>query len=174
MGRFTPAPPTPAGRPAGGHPMDGHPVGGRRLPGSGGDDGSLTVLVVFFALIALVLASMLVDVGNALNARERAADVAEQAARAGADDVNVPLLRTGTLAIDTSSACGRAQSLVAAYGAQSGLTVTASCPTLTPQQIAVSVSVTTTPLIAASLGNFTVHATATAEPVCGITQGGQC
>jgi Flp pilus assembly protein TadG len=164
MGGFAAAPCTPGG----------HRIGGRARRQPGRDRGSLTVLVVFFALIALVLASLLVDVGNALNAKERAADIAEQAARAGADDVDVPLLRAGTVAIDTSTACGRAQSLVAAYGAQSGLAVTAACPTLTQQQIAVSVSITTKPLIAASLGNFTVQATATAEPVCGITQGGQC
>lgn len=174
MSGFAPAPRTSAGHPVGGHPVGGHTRGGRAMRKRGGDRGSLTVLVVFFALIALVLASLLVDVGNALNAKERAADIAEQAARAGAEDINVPLLRAGTIAIDTASACERALSLVTAYSAQSGLTATASCPTLTQQQIAVTVSVTTTPLIAASLGNFTVQATATAEPVCGITQGGQC
>jgi len=145
-------------------------------PGSrtGGDRGSVTVLVVFFAIIALALASLLVDIGHALNARERAADIAEQAARAGANDIDVAALRAGRVAIDTGTACDRALSLVAAYRAQSGFAATAACAPPSPQRITVTVSVTTRPVIAAALGSFTVHATATAEPVCGITRGGQC
>jgi Flp pilus assembly protein TadG len=138
------------------------------------DRGSVTILVVFFTLIALALASLLVDVGHALNARERAADIAEQAARAGANDISVPALRAGIVAIDTATACSRAARLVAAYGARSGFQATLNCPQPSPQQITVTVYITTRPLIAASLGSFTVHATATAEPVCGVTRAGQC
>ena len=146
----------------------------RQRTSAGTDRGSVTVLVVFFTIMGLALASLLVDVGNALNARERAADIAEQAARAGANDIDVAALRAGTLAIDTAGACGRALSLVAAYRARSGLAATAQCPPPSPSQITVTVAVTTQPVIAAALGSFTVHATATAEPVCGITRGGQC
>ncbi len=142
--------------------------------GTSADRGSVTVLVVFFTIIGLALASLLVDVGNALNARERAADIAEQAARAGANDIDVAALRAGRVAIDTGTACDRALSLVAAYRAQSGFAATAACAPPSPQRITVTVSVTTRPVIAAALGSFTVHATATAEPVCGITRGGQC
>jgi Putative Flp pilus-assembly TadE/G-like len=138
------------------------------------DRGSVTILVVFFTIISLALAALLVDVGNALNARERAADIAEQAARAGANDISIPALRAGRLEIDTATACARAMGLVQAYGTQSGFQATADCAPPSPQQITVTVSVTTRPLIAASLGNFTVRATATAEPVCGITRAGQC
>ncbi len=138
------------------------------------DRGSISVLVVFFAIIALMLAALLVDVGHALNARERAADIAEQAARAGANDIDVAALRAGVVQIDTLTACGRAASLVAAYRAGSGFDATADCTHVSPQQITITVSVTTKPLIAASLGDFTVHASATAQPVCGVTRGGQC
>ncbi len=155
-------------------------LGGPSRPHSDGtscggtERGSVTLLVVFFTLIALALASLLVDVGGALNARERAADIAEQAARAGANDIDVAALRDGEVAIDTASACSRALGLVADYSARSGFDATANCPPPSPQQITVTVSVTTRPVIAAALGSFTVHATATAEPVCGITRGGQC
>jgi putative Flp pilus-assembly TadE/G-like protein len=155
-------------------PSRGPRAGLGLAPASHPDRGSISVLVIFFALIALALASLLVDVGNALNARERAADIAEQAARAGANDVDVAALRTGLVQIDTATACGRAANLVAAYGASSGFNATARCASVSPQQITITVSVTTKPLIAASLGNFTVHASATAEPVCGVTRAGQC
>lgn len=141
---------------------------------TGADRGSISVLVLFFTIIALMLAALLVDVGNAMNARERAADIAEQAARAGANDIDVAALRAGRLAIDTATACDRVASLVAAYSASGGFHATANCAPPSPQQITVTVFVTTTPLIAKSLGSFTVHASATAEPVCGITLAGQC
>ena len=67
--------------------IPGNAASGHAAAGSA-DRGSISVLVVFFTLIALALASLLVDVGNALNARERAADIAEQAARAGANDIS--------------------------------------------------------------------------------------
>ncbi len=169
---------------AGGGPSLGGGAGFSRTPAAGagigpgsrtgGDRGSVTVLVVFFAIIALALAGLLVDIGHALNARERAADIAEQAARAGANDIDVAALRSGIVAIDTTTACADALNLVAAYGARGGFAATGNCAPPSPQQITVTVYVTTRPLIAAALGSFTVHATATAEPVCGITRGGQC
>jgi Putative Flp pilus-assembly TadE/G-like len=148
----------------------------RPAPGTAAEKerGSVTLLVVFFTIIALVLASLLVDVGNALGARERAADIAEQAARAGAGDIDIAALRAGTVAIDTATACAQALNLVAAYGARAGMAARGQCAPPSPQRITVTVYVTTRPLIAASLGNFTVHASATAQPVCGITHGGQC
>jgi putative Flp pilus-assembly TadE/G-like protein len=149
--------------------LDANGSGGR-----GADRGSVTILVLFFTIMALALASLLVDVGNALNARERAADIAEQAARAGANDINVAALRAGRLEINAATACGRAVGLVAAYSARTGWHARASCQPPSARQITVTVFVTTHPVIAASLGNFTVHASATAEPVCGITLGGQC
>ncbi len=150
------------------------PAGSAPAAAGHAERGSLTILVVFFTLMALALAALLVDVGNALNARERAADIAEQAARAGANDISVPALRAGIVEIDTATACSRAANLVAAYGARGGFRATLSCAPPSPQQITVTVFVTTKPLIAASLGNFTVHATATAAPVCGVTRAGQC
>jgi Flp pilus assembly protein TadG len=132
------------------------------------------MFTTIFAVFVLALAGLLVDGGLAIHARERAADIAEQAARAGANDIDIAALRAGTVAIDTATACTQALSLVAAYGARSGFKARGNCAPPLPQQITVTVYVTTKPLIAASLGSFTVHASATAQPVCGITRGGQC
>ena len=66
-----------------------------------GDRGTLSLFVVLFTPVVVLLAGLLVDGGIAINARERAADVAQQAARAGANDLNVAALRSGTVELET-------------------------------------------------------------------------
>ncbi|MBC6464708.1 pilus assembly protein TadG-related protein [Actinomadura alba] len=75
------------------------------------------MFTVIFALFVILLAGLLVDGGLAIHARQRAADIAEQAARAAADDIDVGLLRTtGELRIaDAGTACAKARRLVARY-----------------------------------------------------------
>lgn len=138
--------------------------------------GSATVFVVFFAMAALALASLLVDAGNAINARERAADLAEQAARAAANTVDVTSLRSGTVAIDQGTACGNAQALIQTYAAASGVRAAMSqpCAFPNPRQVTVWVSVTTTPVISAFFGSFTMSAHETACAEFGINQGVGC
>jgi ketopantoate hydroxymethyltransferase len=134
------------------------------------------VFVVFFTLVALALASLLVDVGNAVNAQERAADLAEQAARAAANAIDVADLRSGTVAIDQTRACADALNLIHAYAAASRLdaAMTAPCTYPSPRQVTVYVSVTTTPLISTFFGSFTMRAHETACAEFGITQGAGC
>jgi Flp pilus assembly protein TadG len=76
------------------------------------------MFATIFAVFVLMLAGLLVDGGLMIHARERAADIAEQAARAAADDVDVAYLRqTGKARIVTSSdePCRRARRLAATY-----------------------------------------------------------
>lgn len=83
---------------------------------AGGDRGSLALFVIVFAVAVLALAALLVDVGSAMNVKQRAADAAEQAARAAADDVSLTGLRqSGVAEIDTTSACAQAGQLVGQY-----------------------------------------------------------
>jgi Flp pilus assembly protein TadG len=56
--------------------------------------GSVSIWVVIFTFVTLVLLVLVVDGGQTMNAKSRAADIAEQAARAAADDLNVGDLRT--------------------------------------------------------------------------------
>ncbi|GAA2085549.1 hypothetical protein GCM10009780_25570 [Actinomadura alba] len=81
------------------------------------DRGTVAMFTVIFALFVILLAGLLVDGGLAIHARQRAADIAEQAARAAADDIDVGLLRTtGELRIaDAGTACAKARRLVARY-----------------------------------------------------------
>lgn len=63
--------------------------------GDGGesDRGSGAIAVVLFALLFIALAAFVVDGGMTVAKRERAADLAEQAARAAAQDIDVNALR---------------------------------------------------------------------------------
>lgn len=145
-------------------------------PGRLAERGSATVFVVFFAMAALALASLLVDAGNAVNAQERAADLAEQAARAAANTIDVTSLRSGTVAIDQGTACANAQALIQTYAAASKIRAAMSqpCAFPNPRQVTVWVSVTTTPVISAFFGSFTMSAHETACAEFGINQGVGC
>lgn len=81
------------------------------------DRGTVAMFTTIFALFVIVLAGLLVDGGLAIHARQRAADIAEEAARAAADDVDLDVLRsTGRARItDGRGACLRADRLVRAY-----------------------------------------------------------
>jgi Flp pilus assembly protein TadG len=156
-----------------------------RRAGPAGDRGSVAVFTVVFSVAVIFLTALIVDGGNAMNARERAADIAGQAARAAANDISPATLRQGVPAgtafpIDWNTACGYAQQVVQQYGAGlTGTTVTMSgCPgqNSSPTQAAITVQVTTKPLIGGGiLGPFTETATGTATSECGnAVQQGVC
>ena len=69
--------------------------------------GSFTLIVVFWTLTTMVLAGLVVDGALAITERQRIGDIAEQAARAAADDLNTDDLRNGTyqLAGDYQAKC---------------------------------------------------------------------
>lgn len=136
----------------------------------------MTVFVVFFAITALVLASLLVDLGNAVNAQERAADVAEEAARAAANTIDVASLRSGNVVIDQSTACQNAAAVIATYdqGGKVRASMTQGCVYSGPRQVTVYVSVTTTPVISTFFGSFTMKAHETACAEYGTNQGVAC
>jgi Flp pilus assembly protein TadG len=82
------------------------------------DRGSVSLWLIIFAFTTVALLILVVDGGQAMNAKSRAADIAEQAARAAVGDVNVGSLRTGTVGLG-GDACDRisgpAAALVADY-----------------------------------------------------------
>jgi Flp pilus assembly protein TadG len=61
--------------------------------GAGRDRGSVGLYFAIITLAALVMAGLVIDGGAALATRERAADLATQAARAGADALTPVSLR---------------------------------------------------------------------------------
>jgi Flp pilus assembly protein TadG len=146
-------------------------------PARARDRGSISLFLAIFAVAALALLALLVDGGTAINARERAADIAEQAARAAANQIDVADLRSGNPQVMIGpGACVAADSTVAQYQAASHLAASVhNCDApVGATSATVQVSVQTRPLIPLMFGNFTMTASATAYPQCGITQGGQC
>ena len=146
-------------------------------PGWRGDRGTLSLFVVLFTPVVVLLAGLLVNGGIAINARERAADVAQQAARAGANDLNVAALRSGTVELDPA-ACnvgyrvrgqvhrhrGDARDRARSFRSNGhpGIKVYATV-TVHPQFLGLI-----------GIGSFAQTSYGEATPVCGITQGGQC
>lgn len=74
----------------------------RRLPRpAGGDAGVVTVLLLLLTPALFALGGLVLDGGTHLAARQHAAGLAEQAARAGADQLEITALRsTGTAVLD--------------------------------------------------------------------------
>ncbi|MFC4057962.1 pilus assembly protein TadG-related protein [Planomonospora corallina] len=79
----------------------------------------MAVFTVLFSVVVFLLAGLLVDGGAAINARLRAADIAEQAARAAADRIDVEhLRRTGQVRLEAGdTACAAAEEVVSAHAA---------------------------------------------------------
>ena len=147
-----------------------------------GERGSVTVFTAVFAIAVIFLLALILDGGSALNAKERAMDIAGQAARAAADTINIQVLRASGRAVIGPGACTAAASLVKSYGQvlSNGLdkvtsTTMLSC-TAPPgsARATVMVTVSTRPLIPGVFAGFHESAQATAAPECGINQGVLC
>jgi Flp pilus assembly protein TadG len=140
-----------------------------------GDRGSVSLWVVIFAFVTLALLILIVDGGQVIVAKSRAADIAEQAARAAADDIDPAALRNGQVTI-AAGACaipGPASDLVSTY--QKGVGVTASMqscvvgtgPAGAPD-VTVRVQVSMKPFIPVNpFGTINVSAAETAYLACG-------
>ena len=136
-----------------------------------GERGSFTFAVIFWALIAMMLAGLVVDGGLALTERQRAGDIAEQAARAGANDLDPNALRDGQYQL-AGDACDRARKVVNASGG--GGAVVTGCPIgsltlpngLVVPTMTVQVQIQYTPILIGMIysGDFIANASATAHP----------
>ena len=136
-----------------------------RMAETARDRGTVGMYVVLFTPAVFLLAGLLVDGGLAIHARQRAADMAEQAARAGANQIDTEALRrTGEPVIDPSRARVAACDLVADYGAE----VTGSDCAADEEQVVVTVELTVRLQllgIIPGMSEFTMRSTASAEPV---------
>ena len=139
------------------------------------DRGSISLWVVMFAFITMIMLTLLVDGGQVMIAKSQAADIAEQSARAAADDISPAALRNGQVAV-AGGACdpaGPAASLLSTYAKGAGTDVTQfNCrpgtdPAGTPD-VTVTVWVTVAPAISAgAFGDFNFHVAETAYLACG-------
>jgi Flp pilus assembly protein TadG len=133
--------------------------------GSRGQRGSATVFMLGFAAVLMVGAGLVVDGGLALNKRSQLTDDAEQAARAGANAIDLAALRDrGELIVDP----GQARAVAAGFLAERGYTNISV--TVTGNQVFTSAESTadTAILGLVGIGSFTVRGDAVAEPETGI------
>ena len=89
-------------------PPTAYPLPSRRRRPSG-ENGAVAVLVLMLTPMLLALGGLVLDGGRAISARQQAANLAEQAARAGADTLDVSALRAdGTNTLDQAAATAAA------------------------------------------------------------------
>lgn len=139
-----------------------------RASGRPDDAGTATAFVVFLAIALLAMAGLVVDGGLALNARQQVADDAEQAARAGAQRVDVLSLRqSGVVRIEPGAARQAAQAFLGTRGyagPDTAVVATDAAVTVSARRV-----VPTALLSLVGIGSFTVDASAQARAAVGIT-----
>lgn len=143
--------------------------------------GSVAVFTVVFAVAVVLLTGLILDGGIAMNARERAADIAGQAARAAAGDIDVGTLQTTGRAVMAQGACAIADQLIQRYAQlDSGGVDKVDTATMVgcnaaagSERATIVVRITTQPLVGV-LGGFTETGTQSAVSECGIDQGVEC
>lgn len=122
--------------------------------------GSSSVFVIGFAVVLLGFAGLVIDGGKALNARMRLADATEQAARAGANAIDLEALRSGgRLRVDPVEA----RSAVHSYFAH--VDHTSVSVTVSGNQVTVQATdrVPTALLGLVGIGSYTVEAQASSD-----------
>lgn len=137
----------------------------RHLPASD-DTGAAAVILVLLTPVLLALAGLVLDGGRAIAARQRSADLAEQAARAGVNALDVTTLRSAGLdAVDPTAARIAACRYVVTAEPGAGCRVVA-----TPDRVQVTVTTRTSTVLLGLIGINTFHAagTASAAPVRGV------
>lgn len=128
----------------------------RHLP----DQGSATPWALGIVLVVALLSGAVLDGGNAMAARVQALDLAQQAARAGANCLDTALLRdSGQVRLDKPAAQATAQRFLDQVGAKGTVNATET-------QVTVTVERNQPTLLLNVVGVREIHtsATATADP----------
>jgi Flp pilus assembly protein TadG len=134
------------------------------------DGGAATVLLLLLTPALFALAGLVLDGGTHLAARQRAADLAEQAARAGADQLDTSGLRsTAQPLLDTTRATTAACRYVRTMEPDATCTATV-LPAAGTQELQVRVRTVTPTALLGLIGINTLHADAlgSAQAVTGI------
>lgn len=127
--------------------------------------GSTSVFAICVAAVLMLLAGLCIDGGRVLNTRATLADTAEQAARAGAQRVQVgELRRSGTVVFDAREARAAANTYLSSAGgtgaAGSDVTTTGNTVTVTMEK---DVPTFMLSLVGLSTVHITVSGSAEAE-----------
>ncbi len=138
-----------------------------RLAPRSGERGAISALIVGLIVMLFVVAGLVVDGGLAINARQSTYDDAEQAARAGANQVDTLTLRTsGVVTILPAQAQSAAVDYLIGRGYDPGriqVSVQQNEVTVTAER-----TVDTSLLQLIFISSFDVSGSATARPATGI------
>ena len=119
----------------------------------------VTVFTIIIAVALMLFAGLAYDGGMALDARVRTLNEAQEAARAGAQALNIGALRAGGPAVlDASAAVTAAQAYLAGTGDPGTVSVNGTTVT-----VSVTHTRQATFLALAGVGAMTAHATASAK-----------
>ncbi len=104
----------------------------RALPPPRGDDrGSITPMAILSALLVLTLGGLVLDQGLAMSDQVRLLDVAQGAARSGAQAVDLAVYRaTGEVRLDPAAATAGARTFLSRSGVTGTVTATATTVTV--------------------------------------------
>jgi Flp pilus assembly protein TadG len=138
----------------------------RRLHGLiGGDAGRVTPFALLMTIALLAVAGLVLDAGLALSEKVRALDVAQAAARAGAQELDLHKYRTSSIAeLDPARAAATARAWLASAGVDGEASATTTTVTVTVRRTS-----NTQLLHIVGVSRLTVSATATATAVQGVT-----
>lgn len=137
----------------------------RRDPRAWRDRGSLTLMLVALMLAMLALAGLVIDGGRKLDATEKAYAIAQEAARAGAGQVNTSAAyRSGTFRVDSSQAKAAALTYLTKAGYKGSVSVSGN-----RISVVVHVTVPTAVLSLIGITSFTSRGSAVASLVSGVT-----
>jgi Flp pilus assembly protein TadG len=132
---------------------------------TGDDAGRVTAFATVISLALFAVAGLVLDAGFALSAKVQALDIAQAAARAGAQQLELTLYRTSSQAeLDPQRATSAAQAWLSAAGAEGDATATTTTVTVTVRR-----STNTQLLQLVGVRQLHVSASATATAVQGIT-----
>src|SRR5438045_1848847 len=131
----------------------------------GGDAGQVTPFVVILTIALIAFAGLVLDAGMALSAKVQALDVAQAAARAGAQQLNLTAYRTNnTVELDPPRAEATARDWLSTAGLDGTVTATTTTVTVTVRR-----TTRTQLLQLVGVSSLDVSATATATAVHGVT-----
>lgn len=137
--------------------------------GRSDDRGAVSIIVLLLAAAMFGLAGLVWDGGRAITGRQHAADLAEQAARAGANDLDLTALRDrGVDTLDAPQAMTDACRYVHVASPGSGCVASVSGDAV---NVRVSIRTSTVLLGVIGLSSLTSHGYATASAVRGVITG---
>ena len=137
----------------------------RRTADRTGDSGQITAFAVLLCIVLIAVAGLVLDAGIAISAKVRALDVAQSAARAGAQQLDLVAYRThGVAHLDPARATAAARRWLATAAVAGDATATATTVTVT-----VRADSRTQILRVVGVNTLHVSATASATAVQGVT-----